>query len=159
MSTPETARLRIVVDTNIVMGGLINPHRSSSGLVVRLWLEDRVEVLVSPEIRGEYLDISSKMRFGRPEAVREREQKLQHLLVKARTVEPGIRFDCVPEDPADNRFLECAVAGGADCILTQDRHLLNLVEFQGGPDSDRGQFHPRARAQNPVRGREALSPQ
>lgn len=126
-----TARPRIVVDTNIVMGGLINPRRSSSGRVVGLWLEDRVEVLVSPEIRGEYLDIASKMRFGRREAVEEREQKLKRLLANARTVEPGIRLDCVPGDPADNRFLECAVAGRADCILTQDRHLLTLAEFQG----------------------------
>lgn len=131
MNGGDGVRPRIVVDTNIVMGGLINPHRSSSGKVVGLWLADRVEVLVSPEIRGEYLDIAGKMRFGRPEAVQERARNLERLLAKARAVEPEVRFDSVPEDPADNRFLECAVAGGAECILTSDRHLLTLVEFRG----------------------------
>ncbi len=122
--------MRIVVDTNIVMGGLINPDRSSSGQVIRLWLKGEVEVLVSRAIQGEYLDIFSKMRFGHPEAVKRREKGLHALLEKARPVEPGVRFDCIPEDPADNRFLECAVSGGACYLVTQDRHLLGLTEFR-----------------------------
>jgi putative PIN family toxin of toxin-antitoxin system len=121
--------MRVVLDTNIVMGGLINPDRSASGQVIQLCLEGKVEVLVSSDIRGEYLDVFAKMRFGRPEAVRRRSQGLQALLDKARAVEPAVRLDCIPEDPADNRFLECAVSGGACYIVSQDRHLLDLKEF------------------------------
>lgn len=122
--------MRIVVDTNIVMGGLINPDRSAAGRVIKLWREGAVKVLVSQAIRGEYLDIFSKMRFGCRAGVEQRERSLKQLLVKARSLEPMVRLDCVPEDPADNRFLECAVAGGACCIVTQDRHLLNLGAFE-----------------------------
>jgi uncharacterized protein len=32
----------------------------------------------------------------------------------------------IKEDPDDNRVLECAEAGGADYIVSGDRHLLRL---------------------------------
>ncbi|MCL6557738.1 MAG: PIN domain-containing protein, partial [Firmicutes bacterium] len=54
---------RVVVDTNVLMGGLINPVKAS-GRVVNLWLEGKLEVLVSPEVREEYLHTFSRMRFG-----------------------------------------------------------------------------------------------
>jgi predicted nucleic acid-binding protein len=39
--------------------------------------------------------------------------------------------ECV--DPDDNRILEAAVEGRADCIVTGDNHLLRLREFRGIP--------------------------
>ncbi|MFQ5691273.1 MAG: putative toxin-antitoxin system toxin component, PIN family, partial [Gemmatimonadota bacterium] len=38
-----------------------------------------------------------------------------------------------PEDPSDNRVLECAVAAGVDWIVSGDRHLLTLRVFRGIP--------------------------
>ncbi len=35
----------------------------------------------------------------------------------------------VPDDPSDNKFLECAVAGKATCIVSGDKHLLKLSPF------------------------------
>jgi len=37
----------------------------------------------------------------------------------------------VLEDEPDNRILECAADAGADLIVTGDRHLLRLREFEG----------------------------
>jgi predicted nucleic acid-binding protein len=34
-------------------------------------------------------------------------------------------------DPTDNRVLECAVAGNAAYIVTGDKHLLDIKEYQG----------------------------
>jgi predicted nucleic acid-binding protein len=39
----------------------------------------------------------------------------------------------VPEDPADERVLACALDAGADLIVSDDRHLLDLDSFQGIP--------------------------
>ena len=39
----------------------------------------------------------------------------------------------VPEDPADERVLACALDAGADLIVSGDRHLLDLGSFQGIP--------------------------
>jgi predicted nucleic acid-binding protein len=37
----------------------------------------------------------------------------------------------VCEDPADNMFVECAVSGGADYIISEDRHLRALEGYNG----------------------------
>lgn len=128
----ERSRPRIVVDTNVVMGGLINPVKAS-GRLVHLWLEGKVDVLVSPALREEYLHIFNRMRFGPREAVDWRERAMQKLLTEGNMtmVEPDIRLSVVREDPSDNRLIECAVCGGAGYIVSQDKHLLRVGEFQG----------------------------
>jgi predicted nucleic acid-binding protein len=37
----------------------------------------------------------------------------------------------IEDDPADNRYLECAVEGGADFLVTGDQLLLTLGAYQG----------------------------
>lgn len=44
-------------------------------------------------------------------------------------VHPTQPVNLVHEDEADNRILECALAAGADTIITGDRHLLRLRRF------------------------------
>jgi hypothetical protein len=50
--------------------------------------------------------------------------------VMADVVKPDIVLsDC--EDPDDNRILEAAVAGGVECVVSGDRHLLRMKVFRG----------------------------
>ena len=46
-------------------------------------------------------------------------------------VHPRQPVSVVREDEADNRILECALAAGADAIVTGDHHLLELRRFGG----------------------------
>lgn len=46
-------------------------------------------------------------------------------------VVPTRKITAVDADPDDNKILECASAGGVDYLVTQDRHLLDLKEFEG----------------------------
>ena len=48
----------------------------------------------------------------------------------ATVIEPQSELEVIEEDPDDNRFLECAIAGGASYIITGDNHLLELKEYQ-----------------------------
>src|SRR5207249_7245113 len=55
------------------------------------------------------------------------------LISRASTVyKPSVRVD-VLADASDNRILECALAAGADLIVTGDRHLLKLKKYQDIP--------------------------
>ena len=45
-------------------------------------------------------------------------------------VQPAETVTAVAADPTDDRILECAVAEGAECIVSGDRHLLSLGEFR-----------------------------
>jgi predicted nucleic acid-binding protein len=40
-----------------------------------------------------------------------------------------VTLDIIKEDPPDNRILECAVAAGADFIVTGDKDLLRLGRY------------------------------
>ncbi|MER3447931.1 MAG: hypothetical protein C4291_14370 [Candidatus Dadabacteria bacterium] len=46
-------------------------------------------------------------------------------------VDPITRFAVVCNNPDDDKFLECAVAGNANVIVSGDRHFLALGSYQG----------------------------
>ena len=48
----------------------------------------------------------------------------------AEIIRPTIRLRVIAEDPTDDRILECALAGGADLIVSGDRHLRKLKSFR-----------------------------
>lgn len=45
-------------------------------------------------------------------------------------IKPEEKFHIIKNDPADNKYLECAVEGGADYIVSWDEDLLSLGNFQ-----------------------------
>jgi uncharacterized protein len=49
----------------------------------------------------------------------------------AEVVQPTRQLAVGTEDPDDDRILECAVAAGAHVLVSGDRHLLRLGEFEG----------------------------
>jgi len=55
----------------------------------------------------------------------------ESLIENAQLVQPRRRIQAVQHDPSDNRVLEAALAGEAGYIVTGDRHLLALGDFQG----------------------------
>ena len=46
-------------------------------------------------------------------------------------------------DPTDDKFLECAVSGAADCVVSGDVDLLSLDEVRGIPILDAPAFWRR----------------
>jgi predicted nucleic acid-binding protein len=57
----------------------------------------------------------------------------RQLRVVARLVEPTDHIQAIEADPTDDRILECAVAAGAEVIVSGDSHLLSLGSFRGIP--------------------------
>lgn len=47
------------------------------------------------------------------------------------SVAPTRKIEVIKEDPSDNKFLECAIEAHADYIISGDKHLKKLVEFEG----------------------------
>lgn len=43
---------------------------------------------------------------------------------------PDRVVEVVKDDPTDNRILECAVVSGSAFLVTGDRHLLKLGQFE-----------------------------
>ena len=55
----------------------------------------------------------------------------QKILRIANHVTPKRTREIVQDDPDDDRILECAVEAASDCIVTEDKDLLRLKEFEG----------------------------
>ena len=53
------------------------------------------------------------------------------ILENSLLVEPEEKIEIVKDDSDDNKFVEAAIAGKADYIITQDNHLLKIKEFRG----------------------------
>ncbi|ESS08313.1 MAG: putative toxin-antitoxin system toxin component, PIN family [uncultured archaeon A07HN63] len=68
-------------------------------------------------------------RFGLSEA--EIQTEVETLRYFAEFVEPDVEFDIVDADPDDNKFLEAAVAGNAEYVVSGDQHLLDIEGFRG----------------------------
>ena len=52
------------------------------------------------------------------------------ILENAIIVEPVERINAIKNDPDDNKFIEAAIAGRADYLISQDKHLLRLKNHE-----------------------------
>ncbi|MBI3330313.1 MAG: putative toxin-antitoxin system toxin component, PIN family [Nitrospinae bacterium] len=90
----------------------------------------RYHLLMSPAIVREAGRVMRE-RLGWEEDVRIRH--LKTLTKAGEIITPQITLAVIPEDPPDNRVLECAVEGRANLIVSGDRHLRRLKMYQGIP--------------------------
>jgi uncharacterized protein len=116
---------RVVVDTNVYVsaygfGGL--PAELVLGAISRDF-----ELVVSAAILAEVARVlADKLGFDRARV----EEIVRQVALIATIARPGERLSVIADDP-DNRVLECAVEAGATFIVSGDRHLLALREFEG----------------------------
>jgi putative PIN family toxin of toxin-antitoxin system len=106
--------VRIVLDTNVLVSGLLNPN-GNPGRVLDLFLADELTLLVDDRILSEYREVlrRPKFRFDADDVT-----DLLDLIetTGARVVAPPLEIPL--RDKPDLAFLEVAVAGRAECLVT-----------------------------------------
>ncbi len=119
--------MKVVVDTNVIVSGLLSPT-SYTATIIQYWTKKRFDILVSHAILHEYEKVLAypHLRIAR----NEREQFIR-LVKKAASLITPTQTIAVARDPSDNKFLECAVAGRAEYIVSSDPDLLDLKTYQG----------------------------
>ena len=120
---------KVVMDTNIFVSGLLDSN-SYSHCLIELFLEGKFTLLVTRPILSELREILTRRPLARL-ANRKVGDFLSVLEKRAKRVFPQERLRVVKDDPEDDKFLECALAGRADFIVSGDRHLLDLKKFKG----------------------------
>lgn len=116
----------VVLDTNVFIVSLI-PHMKYYWVYQKV-LYGEYNLLISNEILAEYQEqLTTRYDLSFVET------NLDFLLLlpNVRLVHPSFRWNLIEDDPDDNKFVDCAVAANADCIVTHDRHfrILNQIEF------------------------------
>jgi putative PIN family toxin of toxin-antitoxin system len=118
---------RVVVDTNVLVSGLLG----GSGLdVIRRWRQGDFVLVISPQIFEEYESVLKRPKFGLPEWLVD--ELLLFIRERADWVEPKAQVE-VARDPDDNKFLEAAIDGQVEYIVSGDNDLLTLETFEGIP--------------------------
>lgn len=124
--------MKIVPDANIYVSALVFQF-GSSRRILDLWLEKRYEILISGPILDEVGRVLRYPRITKRHGLDDTKITLvtEMLAEQAVWVEPLEQLNIVTENGSDNRYLECAVAGGADFIISGDEHLLKVECFRG----------------------------
>lgn len=124
--------MKAVLDANVFVSALINT-RGTPRQIVDLWRNDAFELLISGPILDEvgrvlrYPKIVALHKLPEPEL----REFLMLLREESHVVESVERLHVSPDEP-DNRYIECAAAGGADYLVTGDKkHLLPIGQYRG----------------------------
>lgn len=110
--------------------------------LVPLWQSRRITLLISREILIEYLRVFAYPKFQLSDQ-EIRPLIEEELLPFADTIRVRRRLAVVRRDPDDDKFLECAVAGRAQYLVTGDRDLRELGTFRGTTILTAGEFLER----------------
>ena len=135
---------RVVADTNVLLSALL--FGGVPGMFLDLAFLKNFELVTSPILLEELRDkLCGKFKILPDNA----ERIIERLSAHSEVVDPIIRLAVVLDDPDDDRVLECAQQGIADFIVSGDKHLLLLVEFDGIPIYTVRQFVDLLRNEHP----------
>lgn len=119
--------MRVVLDTNILISAFIFPGGPPEA-VYRAVLDGRVELVTSPPLLAELGRVLADKFGWEPSLGSEAVAQVARMAI---VVRPEERVEVVLDDPDDDRVLEAAAAGGAEVIVSGDRHLLRLRSWNG----------------------------
>ena len=117
--------IEVVLDTNTLIAGFFP---GASRKIIQAWKRGDVRAVVSAAVLKEYERIVAPLPFRK----RQRDEVLALVRNRmlTRTVRPSRHLRVVRDDPADDKFLECALAGKVKYIVSSDMHLKRIGKFE-----------------------------
>jgi len=120
--------MRVVLDTNIFISGIFWEGNFCSQIIDK-WRDGKIELISSGKIIEELIETLKDFKIRLDDE--EIEDWKNMIIENSMIVEPSEILDIIKEDPEDNKFLETAIEGEADFIISQNKHLLKLKEYNG----------------------------
>lgn len=116
----------IILDTNVLLM-CIHPQ-SKYRKIWQAFLNEEYILCVSNDILEEYSEV-----IARNINLKVADYILQVILLheNVKFYDPHYRFKLIKDDEDDNKFVDCAFAANAKCIVTEDHHftVLRNIEF------------------------------
>ncbi|MBN8852784.1 MAG: putative toxin-antitoxin system toxin component, PIN family [Sphingobacteriales bacterium 50-39] len=113
--------MTFVLDCNILVVCLTS--RSPYHYIYRALIEGKFDLLISTEILLEYEEVIQQ-KYGDKTAFAF--ISLLEELPNVHVVTPYYRWLLIDADPDDNKYCDCAIAGKAMYIVTEDKHFNTL---------------------------------
>ncbi len=125
--------MRAVIDTNVLIAGILwggPPH----ALLERV-RAGTVSLVSSPALLAELADVIGRAKFEviLKRTNTSRERSLTEMRRLAEVISPPPLPQPVCRDPDDDQVLALATAAEVDLIVSGDKDLLSLTNFQGIP--------------------------
>jgi putative PIN family toxin of toxin-antitoxin system len=118
--------MKVVIDTNVFISGIF--WKGHPNKVLNLWKEGKITLVVSADTLFEFTRVMNDFKIQLPQDMIRQWTNL--ILRNSILVEPKEKIGVVKDDPEDNMFMEAAVAGDAEYIISQDKHLLKLKSYK-----------------------------
>ncbi|MEQ8807910.1 MAG: putative toxin-antitoxin system toxin component, PIN family [Imperialibacter sp.] len=122
--------MKVIVDCNTLVSAALRSN-SPPDRVVTFVMEHHV-FLSSDEVFAEFSEVIHRPKFRKYISPSIVEAFVENLATILTLVQPKEKID-ICRDPKDNMYLELAIAGQADCIVTGDKALLDLHPFRNVP--------------------------
>jgi putative PIN family toxin of toxin-antitoxin system len=109
--------MKVVLDTNVIVSALINPH-GTPAVIINLLLNGTITLLYDNRILDEYRRVLYREKFGFTR------EMIEPLLEFIRFEGEFVPAEPVPgdfTDEDDRKFLEVAKSGGAHLLVTGNR--------------------------------------
>jgi putative PIN family toxin of toxin-antitoxin system len=119
--------MRGVLDTNVFISGIFFSGPPSR--ILKAWEDRRFQIVLSQDILIEYQRVAEDLsrKFPTVDIV----PIIELVTIHGQVVDTQGFDISICEDPDDDKFLECAVAGKCEIIVSGDKHLLRVEEYQG----------------------------
>jgi len=122
--------MEITLDTNVLISGTF--WTGDSFKILKLIAANKLDCVLSRGILEEYARVASSDEIT--DKVSDKNlvalEAIKSVMQRAVIVVPTRKLNVVLDDPDDNKIIECAIEGGVDYIITQDKHLLKLKRFE-----------------------------
>lgn len=117
--------MRVVIDTNVFVSSFFggNPRR-----VVDKWFSGEITLCASAPILKEYFDVLGRFEFEDDTLllrIMAAVEKNANLLFVGQPKEE----QWIQDDPADNKFIACAIALKAAYVVSGDAHLIRAIKI------------------------------
>ena len=119
---------RVVADTNVLVSRLILPDSVPAQVLRQVELNSLL--LFSESTMNELADVLSRQKFDRYVSLNDRKGFVERLGKIAEFI-PIVQLVRECSDPKDDKFLEVALNGSADMIITGDTDLLGMNPWRG----------------------------
>ena len=97
--------------------------------ILEAWQAGEFELIVSREILDEYRRVGEILGEEHPGV--DLKPILNFVLEHAKVYKSAVLKEPICEDPDDDKFIACALAGGSKVIISGDKHLLKISGYQG----------------------------
>jgi putative PIN family toxin of toxin-antitoxin system len=119
--------VRVILDTNVFVSGVFfsgPPYQ-----ILEAWRDGRPHLVISQEILDEYRRVGRILSIQFPAI--DLWPIIELVTVEAEIYPSHTLPETICDDPDDDKFIACAIAGKCKKIVSGDKHLLKVSGFKG----------------------------